>query len=694
MSENGTFLTESRPLIAVNQRAALLGGAAVLALLAGCDGSDKGASRFVDAEEAVAGDAIVGELTSASSINLKDGTRFESRWVCSAQGGDGQGDLYRLEAPFAADLSVFDSAGNWLGDARSSEGAPAQLLIAPTESCSLVVVSGRDKAAFGPYSLEPEPRQEPQEGAELASGQTLAGSLGDEVTTYPLSVDEATQVSLLLSGARDGILALSGEGVAAKAARCADDQQTLTAFLDPGDYEVSLTPGQPLKKTVDTDCLDGLVSVGSGYRLTLVQSDPSTGERNDGPLRDGYRITGTLEDASSSNRYTLVIEDGPTQVDLALSSSDFDTILGISGNQTDISVDDSGAGTDSRFDSLLMPGEYSVEVSGYGGESGAYSVELSTAPFDGELQNDGELPVGETIHGIASSGASNVYTLSLDDASEVVIDLSSSSFDTQLYVEGNGVSLNDDDGGNNTDSRLTTLLERGEYRVEVGSYSGSPSGMFSLSATATPFDGEVSNSGELAPGQTIRGALSAGGSNRYVFTLAQPAEVSLAMNSSAFDTLLELSGAEVSQRDDDGGGDTNSLINAVLAAGTYQVNASSYSGSGAFSLRFDAEPFNGAIQNSGEVRPGDTLYGQLSAGGTLIYRLVVEEAGTITLESQSAIVDTLMELGGPGVSLQDDDGGSTELGSMIETHLERGTYEVTISGYGGGGGVVRLDVRG
>lgn len=73
---------------------------------------------------------------------------------------------------------------------------------------------------------------------------------------------------------------------------------------------------------------------------------------------------------------------------------------------------------------------------------------------------------------------------------------------------------------------------------------------------------------------------------------------------------------------------------------------------------------------------------------------MVEEAGVISIETQSDAVDTLLELEGEGVFFQDDDGGSTQLGSLIETRLEPGVYDVSVSGYGGGGGIVRIDVRG
>ncbi|WP_306169399.1 hypothetical protein [Halomonas sp. MMSF_3323] len=677
-----------RPLCKAISPLLVISGVSMAVLLSGCqdDGGSQG-GRFVEAPDVALGEAIEGELTSQSGINLKDGSRHDRRWVC---GEAESGVLYRLDSPFAASLSVYSEDGKWQGGASSTQEAPASLLLSSAEGCSLVVVSSDDMAGFGPYSLKPT---EAQASETLGDDQDVVGALGGEAASYSFSLEQARQVSLVLAGASDASLVLSGNGVEHKAARCGDDQQTLKTFLDPGDYEVRVTPGQPVKERVDVECQDDFVSVGDGYRLSMQQADLSSGERNAGPLRAGDSITGTLADASSSNTYSLKIDE-PTSVNLALASSDFDTVLRVRGGQTNIEVDDSGSGTDSHLDSVLMPGDYRVVVSGYGGESGGYSLELSTSPFDGELKNEGAIEPGESVQGMAGGFQPNAYTLDIEQPSEVTIALSSSAFDTQLYLEGNGVSLSDDDGGGGTNSRLSEVLEPGSYRIEVASYSGVASGMFRLETDVTAFDGEMRNSGELQQGETVRGMVGASGVNQYSFTLEDAAEVTLEMNSSAFDAMLGLRGEGIDTSDDDGGSGTNSRISAILEAGTYSVDARSFSGSGTYSLSLSQTPFSGELRSEGEIHTGETLYGQLDASGRLNYQLVVEEAGVISIETQSDAVDTLLELEGEGVFFQDDDGGSTQLGSLIETRLEPGVYDVTVSGYGGGGGIVQIDVRG
>ncbi|GEN26167.1 hypothetical protein HCU01_41160 [Halomonas cupida] len=704
MIDEGRSTHATQPLTLAVRRAALVGGVMAAALLVGCQEQqdsevDESSGFNVEAPEVAAGDLLKGELSSASQVNLKDGSRRDQHWLCPSAGNAAEGTLYRLDAPFEGSVSVFDKSGDWLGRAESTDELPAELLVAPVEECSLVVVSGKDMAEFGPYTLEPVANDA---GKALADGQSVAGHLGEENNNYTFSLEESRRVTLTLTGVRDATLNLNGAEVSETGKLCGDAQQTLEAFLDAGDYEVTVVPGRPAREKVDVECSDNVASIGDGYRLHMVEADLSRGERNDGPLRNGDQISGVLETpttpdgmSSSANSYTLSIEE-PTRIDLVLSSSSFDTVLDIYGEQTNLHSDDAGVGSDSRIESVLMPGEYSVDVSGYGGSFGDYELRLSTTPFDGELLNSGALEPDTTVQGMTESGG-NIYTLNLEQPANVEINLASSAFDTMLYVNGNGISLSDDDGATDgsTNSRLTATLEPGEYQVEVSSYSGSMSGgMYELSTAVMPFDGELLNSGEIEVGQSVQGNLSTSGYNTYEFTIDQLSMVTLDMASPVFDTYLELTGDNTNLSNDDFGSGTDSQIQAVLEPGTYEVGASSYSGSGMFTLSLGAEPFEGEIQSEGEVQVGDSIRGQLEPGGALTYQLVLEEQRTISVETQSSTVDTLLQLEGEGVRYDDDDGGSTDLGSMIETTLSPGTYTITVTGYDGGSGLVQLDVRG
>ncbi|MFC4258857.1 hypothetical protein ACFOZ5_07415 [Marinobacter lacisalsi] len=582
------YAVSPKPLARAIRVGLLAGGAAGLAILAGCTGQG---DRFVSADEANIGDAIKGELMSGSEINLKDGSRQGRHWVC----GDGHeaGVLYRLNAPFLGDISLYDTEGNWLGNTHSTLESQASLLLSGGQACYLVVVSGSNLKDFGPYSLEP---QTAPVAETLGDGVTVSGVVAEEEVVYPFTVDAPSSVSLRLSGGGRAGLSLRGEAESARPSLCGDDQQVMTAYLPAGEYEAVLTPGGQKKLPVDDQCDDTFASTGNGYRLSLDLSGLATGERNAGPLRSGDQITGTLAEPFATNEYTLAVEE-PTRITLAVSSGEFDAVLTVRGGDTNIEVDDTDGNTDPRLDTLLMPGDYRIKVSGFEAEYGAYAIDVETTAFDGEFRNSGDLTSGEQLHGMADGVATNAYTLTLDQPTDVTIGLSSSVFDTLLTLQGEGVSLTDDDGGGGTDSRLNTVLGPGEYLVEVSSYAGPASGPFLLETSTSPYEGAIrqgcdegqSGTCAIESDATVYDELSED-ARQYEFVLEEPEQVVVSMSSTAFDTLLSLEGLGISLEDDDGGGQTNSRITTALQPGTYRITADSYEGTGPFTLRLESDP--------------------------------------------------------------------------------------------------------
>ncbi|MFG6158967.1 hypothetical protein ACGTNG_09165 [Halomonas sp. 1390] len=560
----------------------LLVGAAGLVLLAGCVEEE---TRFVSAPEATFGSDIAGELTSSSEVNLSDGTRVAAHWLCG-DADEAAPSLvrYELDAPFAARLSAFDEQGQWLGSVVSEPDGGRPVLMASAEACTLVAVSGRDGGAFGPYRLAAEPVSF---STELEAGRPLVGRLQDGRAEYPLTLEAPTWIDLSLSGDANLGLRLVGDGVSRRASACAPGELRLDAYLDAGEYRVEVERGEKAAEAAGEACERRVLGADGIHRLEAERNDLADGRRNAGPLRDGDRITGTLASASG-NAYTLRIDE-PSSISLALRSSAFDTVLRVTGEGSELVDDDGGNGTDSRLQTVLMPGEYRVEVSGYGEEHGEYALDVSLGAFDGELRNGGEVAPGESLGGnLVGVGTSNTYRLEIDEVSEVELALESGAFDPVLRLYGNGIDL----------------------------------------------------------------------------------------------------------RDDDGGGDRNSLITTVLQPGEYRLDVESYSGTGAYRLRTEQRAFEGRIGNGGEVVPGEVIYGQLSLGRSLTYQLVLEAAQDVVIESTSGSVDTVLGLTGNGVSEQNDDAGDLGYGSRIHRYLEPGTYEIEVSAYGSNGGRVRLSIGG
>ena len=229
------------------------------------------------------------------------------------------------------------------------------------------------------------------------------------------------------------------------------------------------------------------------------------------------------------------------------------------------------------------------------------------------------------------------YSFTLDQESEVNIDLES-EVDTFLYLRqgearaGTALHENDDIESGNTNSRIVATLAAGTYTIEATTYAAGETGSFTLTLTLAndgsedPVPGVGSCLEDLG---SLMGAVSRSGSwasdcsseNRtgsyarfYSFTLAHETRVTIDLSSTqdSFLYLLEGSGrvgAEVASNDDlETGVDTNSRIVATLIAGSYTIEATTYSPAttGSFSL---------TVSRPGPSEPPLVLIGIASVDG-------------------------------------------------------------------------------
>lgn len=538
-------------------------------------------SRFVEAPEAVLGEALEGELAAGSPANLNDGARYSAHWLC---GGEPEGIVrYALDAPFRANLALFDEQGDLLGaSARQAAGesAPAALLESRPDACTLLVVSGADAQAFGPYRLEAETGQSSAADEEpLALDRPLYGRFGDaRVINRRLSLDKPMHLALTLEdGSGTAGLQIIGEGLDRVADTCGGHRLSLDAYLMAGDYRVSLQPRRaPAGVAEAASCPEALVADGDFYRLTADATLLPDGVRNGGPLSDGDAITGRL-DAGRSNDYRLHLE-APSEVVLGLVSEDFDALLGVVGPQIDVQDDDSGGDTDARLTTVLMPGDYHVEVKSYEGNGGRYRLSMSRSDLAGELRNTGALSPGETVMGALGSMGDNRYTFEVEALAEVSVALNSSSFDPTLRLVGDDVEMNDDDSGGNRNALIRTVLQPGRYVLEVASYEGA--GAYTLALEQQPFEGELRDGGRLVPGDLVYGRVPQGDAARYQLEVASAGQVRVETSSAGLDTLLSLRGPGVSREDDDGGVGAGSRIDEYLSPGTYAIEVRDFGGNG------------------------------------------------------------------------------------------------------------------
>lgn len=273
------------------------------------------------------------------------------------------------------------------------------------------------------------------------------------------------------------------------------------------------------------------------------------------------------------------------------------------------------------------------------------------------------------------------YTLRITDADWYVIDLRSDDFDAMLSLEGQGVSLNNDDGGEGLNARLRTELQPGQYTLTASGY-GRDGGLLDLEvARWSPPDGvEIRNSGALPPdGARIMG-LASGTPNSYQMQVAQRSLVRIDMTSDDFDSVLQISGNGVSQEDDDGGEGLNARLMVMLEPGTYTVRASGYGNSGGLyelATRTEQVPEGGGSLAMDEWREAVLLPGARDH-----YDIEVREAGTYVFEMNSPDgIDGMFQLLRDGREIAEDDDSGSGLNPRLELRLEPGRYVLVARAY-------------
>lgn len=540
-------------------------------------------------------------------------------------------------------MYLMDSSGVILADDDDSGGnGDAQIarVLAPG---TYRVEAGTFVGESGSYSLSLQASTPVV--TNIAVGQTVNGSLssadgrsvgcsGCFADVYQFSLTSSQTLAITLSSAAFDtylrILDSQGQTIAEN-----DDDTGTNSF-----FQQTFAPGT---YRIEASSYDNGVS--GAYTLSLVAVTIQTL-----PITVGQTVNGTLRNTAARSSgctgcyadiYQFSVTSSQT-LRILMTSTVFDTFLRVldSSNQEVATNDDGGGGSNSLIGRTFAPGTYRIEATSYGeGETGAYTLALTTV-----TQTVSPISVGATATTVnsslsATSGSSvgcsacfaNIYQFTLTSSQTVDIRLSSTVYDTYLRVlDSGGVAVaEDDDGGGGTNSNIRRIFAAGTYRIEATSYGAGETGAFSLTVqivtvTVTPIAVGSSVNGNL----TVNASRSAGCSGCYAdiyqFT-AGVQQLVISMNSTAFDAYLRVidSSGNAVATDDDSGGDTNPRINRTFAAGTYRIEATSYSSgkSGAYTLSV-------TTASSTQVPPVLTSLSPGSAqAGTAAFVLLVNGSG-------------------------------------------------------------------
>jgi hypothetical protein len=339
------------------------------------------------------------------------------------------------------------------------------------------------------------------------------------------------------------------------------------------------------------------------------------------------------------------------------------------------------------------------------GQRGTVSLTILDPCDDAAVITVGQTVIGslsETDCELNDESLADRYALTLNAATPVQIDLSSLEFDSFLIITtpaGQVVAFNDD-GAGVLNARLDTTLAAGQYIVWANSFDAQDTGVYTLSIGSTSTS-QCATAGQIAVGQSVSNTLATSdclvGDGTYAdgwqFTLDNPTGVVADLRSSAFDAFLLITDAQGRRLgyDDDGGQETNSLLELTLEAGTYHVWANTfYAGqTGDYTLALGSN----ACETALTIAVGQTKNGQLLTEDCELddgsfsdrWSLTLSTPTTVRLDVASDAFDPyLLVTNAAGDVIATDDDGGDDDNARVEVALPAGTFIVWANTFAAG----------
>lgn len=403
---------------------------------------------------------------------------------------------------------------------------------------------------------------------EITSTTPLNYSDGTRSQLFSLQLSAGQAVSLRLQGALNGALSVFHRDVlVSRSESDKDGDASLSVRADKaGPYLVAVS---------------GADSRAFGpFQLSVEPIVAYDGK----PLTAGRRITDWLQNGSKT--YTLEVDKAGLYT-LDLESSEFDSRLELSGNGVNMDDDDGGNQLNARLVAPLQPGRYTVTASGFSQAAGAFYLGVERTDFpEGLVFVDGTtLPVDGMASGFVSADDTRSFVFNLPERRRVQFDASSRELDTVLTVQGGDITLSDDDGGGGVNSRLSQVLDPGQYNVSVRSVNGR-GGIFQIaSATAPAPDGPIRP--QLTIGREVQGQLRAGNRDLYTLEIPRKGKYVIGMTGTGgLDGMITLMrDAEEIAQQDDSDSSLDPSLEVELDAGRYVLMAHSFDASATGSYR-------------------------------------------------------------------------------------------------------------
>ena len=262
------------------------------------------------------------------------------------------------------------------------------------------------------------------------------------------------------------------------------------------------------------------------------------------------------------------------------------------------------------------------------------------------------------------------FTFTLETSREVSIDLES-SVDTYLFLlEGadqTGTVLEeDDDSGKGANSKIVRFLQAGTYTVEATTFVIETTGDFDVSVNTEVAPPSAcgnligANSSESGEWSAICTSTNRNGSyaKYYKFTLLGSSKVTIDLESEVDTYLYLIEGPEatgsVISENDDSGNLSNSRIVAELSAGTYTIEATTFSAAETGSFVVSVESISACVDCPFEINAGlnDAWYNPATNGQGFLVTVFpdIEQmyVAWFTFDTERPPDSVTAELGDPG----------------------------------------------
>jgi hypothetical protein len=414
-----------------------------------------------------------------------------------------------------------------------------------------------------------------------------------------------------------------------------------------------------------------------------IQSQSTASPELDTPVIAYNQIKeGQLTEPAEIDEWVFNAQAGE-RVNIVLNSQ-FDSYMELYGPDGDfISSNDDHGGTlnAALFDlQLRQDGPHKVVVRGYDGTTGGYVLALTGGHptiGGGTLSNGDSRSVLLTEQGYKwqFQGQAGHFLTVTTDASERV-----DSYLSIFGPDGARLAYDDDSGGRlNAEIFEFELPLDGTYTIRARTVSDS--GTVTLNVNSAE---QASGGGPLTLGTRQVGTLKPGRTHRWHFAGEAGQTINLSMNSSDFDTFLELRNAQdviLAENDDSQGGTDSSIDLFTLASDdTYTVVARGIA-------ETEGGDYEILLKTVKVTTGGGSLTPDLPTQALLapdltdrwVFDAEADTFVTVTLESDS--LDTFLELYGPDETLltTDDDSGGGLNAALIEFPLTAaGAYQVAV----------------